>query len=49
MFKMLFICMHARSQSLSPLVDGRVNWRIQGGGWRWCIPHRPAACCHLTR
>jgi len=24
-FKMLPICMHARSQSLSPLVDGRVN------------------------
>ena len=25
MFKMLSSCMHARSQSLSPLVDGHVN------------------------
>jgi len=25
MFKMWYICKHARFQSLSPLVDGRVN------------------------
>ena len=25
MFKVLSICMHARSQLLSPVVDGRVN------------------------